>query len=196
MSLCFVTFPYGVPGQVWYLIVSIPGSCLLLYLFRDSKIVRVVQRFKVTVSVFKKYDIKICTSMPSPFNRNSTEKYHIGHSSVEFRLKGNEYITWCLRNREIMYTTEFSVCTVIRIILLTVYVHILYALLCVLYTLHMHFDVYCIHCIIYSRFIPYNNESNRGSYMSVHVLLILLHEFGNRDKMRGLPNILSFFRNA
>ena len=28
--LCFITFPYGVLGQVWYLIVSIPDLCLLL----------------------------------------------------------------------------------------------------------------------------------------------------------------------
>ena len=31
--------------------------------------------------------------------------------------------------------------------------------------------------------------------MSAHVLLNLLNELGNRDKMRGLPSILSFFRN-
>ena len=31
--------------------------------------------------------------------------------------------------------------------------------------------------------------------MSVHVLLILLNELGKRDKMRGLPSILSLFRN-
>ena len=31
--------------------------------------------------------------------------------------------------------------------------------------------------------------------MSAHVLLILLNEFGKRDKMRGLPIILSLFRN-
>ena len=30
-SCVFVIFPHGVPGQVWYLIVSIPDSCLLLY---------------------------------------------------------------------------------------------------------------------------------------------------------------------
>ena len=36
---------------------------------------------------------------------------------------------------------------------------------------------------------------NRGSYMSAHVLLILLNELGKRDKMRGLPSILSLFRN-
>ena len=30
-SLCFVTFPYGVSGQVWCLIASIPDICLLLY---------------------------------------------------------------------------------------------------------------------------------------------------------------------
>ena len=29
-----VTFPYGVSGKVWYLIVSIPDLCLLLYFYR------------------------------------------------------------------------------------------------------------------------------------------------------------------
>ena len=36
---------------------------------------------------------------------------------------------------------------------------------------------------------------HRGSYMSAHVLLNLLNELGKRDKMRGLPSILSVFRN-
>ena len=36
---------------------------------------------------------------------------------------------------------------------------------------------------------------NRGSYTSAHVLLNLLSELGKRDKMRGLPSILSLFRN-
>ena len=27
-----VTFPYGVQGQVWYLIISIPDLCILPYL--------------------------------------------------------------------------------------------------------------------------------------------------------------------
>ena len=31
--------------------------------------------------------------------------------------------------------------------------------------------------------------------MSAHVVLILLNELGKRDKMRGLPSILSLFRN-
>ena len=31
--------------------------------------------------------------------------------------------------------------------------------------------------------------------MSAHVLLNLLNELGKRDKMRGLPTILSLFRN-
>ena len=35
----------------------------------------------------------------------------------------------------------------------------------------------------------------RESYMSAHVLLNLLNELGKRDKMRGLPSILSLFRN-
>ena len=31
--------------------------------------------------------------------------------------------------------------------------------------------------------------------MSVHVLLNVLNELGKRDKMQGLPSILSLFRN-
>ena len=31
--------------------------------------------------------------------------------------------------------------------------------------------------------------------MSAHVLLNSLNELGERDKMRGLPSILSIFRN-
>ena len=38
-------------------------------------------------------------------------------------------------------------------------------------------------------------DGYRGSYMSAHVLLNLLNESGKRDKMRGLPSILSLFRN-
>ena len=36
----------------------------------------------------------------------------------------------------------------------------------------------------------------RGSYTSAHVLLNLFNELGKRDKMRGLPSILSLFRNG
>ena len=32
--------------------------------------------------------------------------------------------------------------------------------------------------------------------MSAHVLSIVLKELRNRDKMQGLPSILSFFRNG
>ena len=39
------------------------------------------------------------------------------------------------------------------------------------------------------------SSTHRGSYMSAHVLLNLLNELGKRDKMRGLPSILSLFRN-
>ena len=39
------------------------------------------------------------------------------------------------------------------------------------------------------------DEINRGSYISAYVLLNLLNELGKRDKMRGLPSILSLFRN-
>ena len=37
------------------------------------------------------------------------------------------------------------------------------------------------------------NVLNRGSDMSAHILLNLLNELEKRDKMRGLPSILSLF---
>ena len=50
--------------------------------------------------------------------------------------------------------------------------------------------IYCM-----TKFFKGTNQLNRGSYMSAHVLLILLNELRKRDKMRGLPSILSLFRN-
>ena len=47
-------------------------------------------------------------------------------------------------------------------------------------------------CTLHKMFV---HLGNRGSYMSAHVLLNLLNELGERDKMRGLPSILSLFRN-
>ena len=31
-SCAFVTFPYGIPGQLWHFIVSIPDICLLRFI--------------------------------------------------------------------------------------------------------------------------------------------------------------------
>ena len=62
---------------------------------------------------------------------------------------------------------------------------------------HVRSSIYC--GLVYSQEITFQtmvlNTLNRGSYMSAHVLLNLLNELGKRDKMRGLPSILSFFRN-
>ena len=44
-------------------------------------------------------------------------------------------------------------------------------------------------------YIIQNGQIHRGSYTSAHVLLNVLNELGKRDKMRGLPTILSLFRN-
>ena len=52
-----------------------------------------------------------------------------------------------------------------------------------------------ISCSYSLGFLYSGSYINRGSYMSAHVLLILLNKLGKRDKMRGLPNILSLFRN-
>ena len=37
---------------------------------------------------------------------------------------------------------------------------------------------------------------DRRTYMSTRVLLILFNELGKRDKMGGLPSILSLFPNS
>ena len=58
-------------------------------------------------------------------------------------------------------------------------------LLCLLFVLWIEMSRKLSHCGIY-----------RGYYMSVNVLLILLNELGKRDKMLGLPSILSLFRNG
>ena len=55
-----------------------------------------------------------------------------------------------------------------------------------------HETVHFISRIVLSMTQP---PPHRGSYMSAHVLLNLLNELGKRDKMRGLPSILSLFRN-
>ena len=41
----------------------------------------------------------------------------------------------------------------------------------------------------------FENCIYRRSYMSAHALLNLLNELGKRDKIRGLPSILSLFHN-
>ena len=52
-SCVFVTFPYGVPGQVWYLIISIPDLCLFYFLLHvfHSKV--------ISWNICKKNDSKI-----------------------------------------------------------------------------------------------------------------------------------------
>ena len=54
------------------------------------------------------------------------------------------------------------------------------------------------HCAILElerQFLAHRKMIYRGSYMSAHVLFNFLNELGKRDKMRGLPSILSLFRN-
>ena len=50
--LCFVTFTYDVLGQVWYLIVSIPDSYLLLYFYMWLKKFCFEYILKISVKYF------------------------------------------------------------------------------------------------------------------------------------------------
>ena len=65
----------------------------------------------------------------------------------------------------------------------------------VLFVLFDRSFVVVLHFILSSKTKQWQSVVNRGSYMSAHVLLNLLNELGKRDKMRGLPSILSLFRN-
>ena len=59
----FVTFPYGVLGQVWYLIASIPDLCLLPYLiysFKENEHVIIV--LSVAMASLQANDTKSATA--------------------------------------------------------------------------------------------------------------------------------------
>ena len=55
--------------------------------------------------------------------------------------------------------------------------------------------IYFVASVVWYKLELFCYNIYRGSYMSAHVLLNLLNELGERDKMRGLPSILSLFRN-
>ena len=66
----------------------------------------------------------------------------------------------------------------------------------------INFKEHCSWILGRQLFIEWSDSStwstpgkHRGSYMSAHVLLNLLNELGKRDKMQGLPSILSLFCN-
>ena len=48
----FVTFPYVVLSQVWYLIVSIPNVCLLSYLFANYMLVLILYLIEMPFNTF------------------------------------------------------------------------------------------------------------------------------------------------
>ena len=63
-----------------------------------------------------------------------------------------------------------------------------------LHCLQRSVEIPCLICPLVEKAVS-AWDINRGSDMSVHVLLNLLNELGKRDKMRGLPTILSLLRN-
>ena len=44
-----VTYPFGILGQVWFFIVSIPDPCCLSYLYFISKLIFVLNKNKIVV---------------------------------------------------------------------------------------------------------------------------------------------------
>ena len=48
---------------------------------------------------------------------------------------------------------------------------------------------------LFTRIKIFAYSLNKGYCISAHVLLNLSNEFGKGDNMRGLPSMLSFFRN-
>ena len=82
-SCVFVTFPYCVLGQVWYLIVSIPYLCLLLYfvLVREPAI--------PLIKWLRPKGLKVCSYV---------EKY------TEFKNQTLKRIGWYTK---VLYATEY-----------------------------------------------------------------------------------------
>ena len=70
--LCvFVTFSYGVLGQVWYLIVWIPDLCLLPYIIQDPLCVFNTLLGEIKVIHNKNMNISIYTPSYLSPHRNS-----------------------------------------------------------------------------------------------------------------------------
>ena len=60
---------------------------------------------------------------------------------------------------------------------------------------YIHWQFKLILCCYYTKVIYFKKVTYIEDLTSAHVLLNLLNELGKRDKMRGLPSILSLFRN-
>ena len=59
--LCFVTFPYGVLDQLWYLIISIPDLCLLSYFHKahsDKQMSKSCQKPFTNVTIEQKTNVQ------------------------------------------------------------------------------------------------------------------------------------------
>ena len=62
------------------------------------------------------------------------------------------------------------------------------------YLVVYHINILC--ALLYEiNYAISSNILNKGSYMSASVLLNLLSELRKRDRIRGLPRILSLFSN-
>ena len=89
INCVFVTFPYGVPGQVRYLIVSLPDHCLRIYF--KSKL------FK-SMKVIKKAKIKNIYNQVPNLNRNiireSEKNTRKHHTQATTRLQGTNKTVW------------------------------------------------------------------------------------------------------
>ena len=76
MFICvFVTFPCGVMGQVWYLIVSIPDLCLLPYIGMEALL---VQASPLAESLCCVLEQDALSAALYRFRPNMTEKLLIG----------------------------------------------------------------------------------------------------------------------
>ena len=53
---------------------------------------------------------------------------------------------------------------------------------------------YAVSYLLFLYIFRIYGTTNRGYYISAHVLLNLLNELGKSDKMQGLPSILLLFR--
>ena len=89
MSNCdFVTFPCGILGQVWYLIVLIPDICRLSY-FHPC-----IFKILVTIPVFKLSSPCICKVLANSFPSNSVKDFVSIPILTKFRLEFQYFNVW------------------------------------------------------------------------------------------------------
>ena len=85
----FVTFPCGILGQVWYLIVSIPDLCHLSYFERTQNSLAV--RLKINYTKNYKAGFVKCNVLQLRHKSQINRRLNLGHTCAVVSLLDNQW---------------------------------------------------------------------------------------------------------